>query len=257
MADAGYIRQDEADAARQKPLGLTLDDARGRNDRSPSAYFIEEVRQELQRLLVENHSQDAMDAMDVYRKGLNVYTTLDARAQQLATEAVRKGLRQYERRHGWHMKFDNVLERKGATLEEYRNPSWSAVPKTGYTLTGLVKEVSDRGTLLSFGEYSATITGRDTETTGRTPAKLFKRGDLAEFEVLTVDEAKKTLTVKLEPEPQVQGALVLLDAKTGDIKAMVGGYNFATSKFNHATQANRQTGSAFKPFIYAAALEQG
>jgi penicillin-binding protein 1A len=68
---------------------------------------------------------------------------------------------------------------------------------------------------------------------------------------------KKILTVALDPEPDVQAALVLLDAKTGEIKAMVGGYNFATSKFNHATQALRQTGSCFKPFIYATAIEQG
>src|SRR5262249_4153864 len=69
--------------------------------------------------------------------------------------------------------------------------------------------------------------------------------------------AKRILSVTLDPEPDVQAALLLLDAKTGEIKAMVGGYNFATSKFNHATQANRQTGSTFKPFIYATALEQG
>jgi penicillin-binding protein 1A len=102
------------------------------------------------------------------------------------------------------------------------------------------------------------ITAKDTAAiAGKSPAKLFKRGDLAEFVVKAVDESKHTLAVELEPAPEVQGALILLDAKTGEVKAMVGGYDFATSKFNLATQANRQTGSAFKPFIYATAMEQG
>ncbi len=255
MADAGFVPQAEADEAKQKALGLDLDDTRGKHDRSPNAYFVEEVRQELQRLLVEKHREDAMD---VYRAGLSVYTTLDAHAQLLAAKAVRKGLVNYEKRHGtMRLEFDNILERGGVSIENYRHPSWSAVPQVGDSLTGLVKEVSERQTVVSFGGYHATITIRDTESFGRSPAKLFKQGDLAEFEVLSVDDATRALTIKLEPEPGVQGALVLLDVKTGEIKAMVGGYNFATSKFNHATQANRQTGSAFKPFVYAAALEQG
>ncbi|MEP7271202.1 MAG: PBP1A family penicillin-binding protein [Acidobacteriota bacterium] len=255
MAEAGFVPQNEVDEAKEKPLGLDLDDTRGKHDRSPNAYFVEEVRQELQRLLVEKHKEDAMD---VYRAGLSVYTTLDAKAQLMATRAVRKGLLNYEKRHGaTRLKFDNLVDKGNIALEDYRHPSWSAVPQGGDSLTGLVMEVSDRQTVVSFGSYRATVTAKDTEAFGRSLAKLFKRGDLAEFEILSVDEAKRAVTVKLEPEPRVQGALVLLDASSGEIKAMVGGYNFATSKFNHATQANRQTGSAFKPFIYAAALEQG
>src|SRR5262245_65388313 len=122
----------------------------------------------------------------------------------------------------------------------------------------MIKDVNDRATHVSFGSYSAFITAEHTEALGKPPSKLFKRGDLAQFKIESVeDRAKRILSVTLDPEPDVQAALVLLDAKTGEIKAMVGGYNFATSKFNHATQANRQTGSAFKPFIYATAIEQG
>ena len=254
MVDTGFIAQSDADTAKAEGLGLNLEDSRGKNDRSPYAYFVEDVRQELQRLLVvEKHSQDAMD---IYRAGLSIYTTLDAQAQQQATEAVRNGLRRYERRHGWHLKFDNVLT-TGASLDSFTHPSWNAVPQPGDFMTGLIKEVSERATVASFGSYSANLTARETESLSRTPAKLFKRGDLAEFEVLAVDSARRILTVRLDPEPSVQGALVLIEPKTGEVKAMVGGYNFTTSKFNHATQANRQTGSVFKPFVYAAALEQG
>jgi len=254
MADAGFITAEQASAAKAHEIKLNLNDARVKNDKSPYAYFLEDVRQELQRLL-EKHSQDAMD---VYKAGLNVYTTLDAQAQQWAMDAVRKGVRMYDHRHGWRGGLYNVIEKDKAQLSSYRHPSWiSTTPKTGEILTGLIKEVSDRATAVSFGKYSAVVTPKETQWTGRPPSRLFKVGDLAEFMVESVDEAHKTLTVKLEQEPEAQGALLLIEAKTGEIKAMVGGYDFSTAKFNHATQANRQTGSAFKPFIYATAMEQG
>ena len=254
MVEAGYISEDEADTAKAKPLGLNVADQRGKNDYSPYAYFLEEVRQELQKVLVEKH---AADAMDVYKAGLQVYTTLDANAQKLASEAVRKGARRYEQRHGWRVKFDNVIEKEKADLATYEHPSWIAVPVAGDIATGLIKEVSDKGTKVSFGLYSATITAENTSALSRPPSKLFKRGDLAQFKIQEVDSNTHKLKVDLDPEPDVQAALLMIEPKTGEVKAMVGGYNFATSKFNHATQAERQTGSAFKPFIYAAALEQG
>jgi penicillin-binding protein 1A len=253
MVDAGYISQAESNAAKAKSLGLLLDDPRGKNDSSPYAYFLEEVRQELQKIMVEKHEQDALQ---VYRAGLSVYTTIDAEAQQWAVDAVRQGARMYERRHGWRIKFKNVFQQPGASIENYQDPSWIAVPAVGNSITGLIKEVGDRGTLVSFGSYSAIIKTENTGILNRTPARLFKRGDLAQFKVDEVRD-RNILSVTLDPEPDVQAALILVDVKTGEIKAMVGGYNFATSKFNHATQANRQTGSAFKPFIYAAALEGG
>lgn len=257
MADAGFATQTEADAAKAKPLGINPNEVRNKNDKSPYAYFVEEVRQELQRML-ERDSQ--YDAMDVYKAGLSVYTTLNAEAQQLAVEAVRKGARNYQKRHGWKkIQFENILDRDdGSSLETYQHHTWSAVaPKVEEIVTGLVKEVNDRAALVSFGSFTAVVGAADTASVGRGPAKLFKRGDLAQFSVEAVDETKKTLKVKLEPEPEVQTALVALESKTGEIKALVGGYDFSTTKFNHATQANRQTGSAFKPFIYAAALEWG
>ena len=254
MADAGFVSEEEAEAAKAKPIALQVEDPRGKNDRSPNAYFVEEVRQELQRIMVEDHESDAMA---IYKAGLSVYTTLDAQAQKWAVDAVRKGARMYERRHGWRVKFDNVLEEGGGSIEDYRDPSWIAVPEAGDIMTGMIREVSERGAQVSFGSYSAFITAEHTEALDKPPSKIFKRGDLAQFKIESVDRAKRILSAMLDPEPDVQAALVLLDAKTGEIKAMVGGYNFATSKFNHATQANRQTGSAFKPFIYATAIEQG
>ncbi len=255
MSEAGFISEKEEEESKSKPLGLQVEDPRGKNDRSPYAYFVEEVRQELQRIMVERHEEDAMA---VYKAGLSVYTTLDAQAQRWAVDAVRKGARMYERRHGWRVKFDNVIEKEGGSVEDYRHPSWIAVPEAGEIMTGMIREVNDRGAQVSFGSYSAFITAEHTEALDRPPSKLFRRGDLAQFKIESVnDRAKRILSVTLDPEPDVQAALALIDAKTGEIKAMVGGYNFATSKFNHATQANRQTGSVFKPFVYASAIEQG
>jgi penicillin-binding protein 1A len=91
----------------------------------------------------------------------------------------------------------------------------------------------------------------------RQPKSEFKPGDLAEFKIKEVDEKNHRLVVELSQVPGVQGAMMTLNAKTGEIIAMVGGYDFYTNKFNNATQAYRQTGSAFKPFIYTAAVEWG
>ncbi len=286
MVEAGFITAAVGQAARALPLDLDPDDQRGRNDRSPHAYFLEEVRQELQRLLVEKHAQDAMD---VYRAGLNVYTSLDEEAQIAAVKAVRWGAQQYQRRHGWRFRFENILTGKGsagpagpagkdakvtrsressrgrqsesalsARLDGYRHASWSnTAPANEEIVMGLVREVSDRGAVVSFGRYRATVTAEETRIVGRSPAAIFQRGDLAPFRIRSVDVANQRVKVIFEPQPDVQAALVMLDVRTGQIRALVGGYDFATTKFNHATQANRQTGSVFKPFIYAAALEQG
>src|SRR5262245_9034070 len=261
MADAGYISQVDADNIKVKPVVLNLDDQRGKNDRSPYAYFVEEVRQELQKMMVERHAEDALE---IYKAGLRVYTTLDAQAQRWAVDAVRKGARDYMKRHGWRVKFDNIFaikegneEKPPVSLESFSHPSWIAVPEPADTITCLITEVSNSGTRVSFANYSAVITAENTQALERPPAKLFKRGDLAQFKIDEIDQLKKRLKVTLEPEPEVQASLVMVESKTGEIKAMVGGYNFATSKFNHATQANRQTGSAFKPIIYATAIEQG
>ena len=91
----------------------------------------------------------------------------------------------------------------------------------------------------------------------RQPRDEFKNGQLAEFEIKEVDEKDRRLTVELSQIPAVQGAMMTLNAKTGEIVTMVGGYDFYTNKFNNATQAYRQTGSCFKPFIYTAAVEWG
>ncbi|MFY9574487.1 MAG: penicillin-binding transpeptidase domain-containing protein, partial [Blastocatellia bacterium] len=120
-----------------------------------------------------------------------------------------------------------------------------------------VMSTGPAGADVRFGDYKATVGEAGTKWAGASATKLLRRGDLAVFKVNKIDQDKKLLDVTLDQLPSVDGALICLESKTGDVKAMVGGYDFATRKFNNATQAERQTGSTFKPFIYAAAVENG
>jgi penicillin-binding protein 1A len=124
---------------------------------------------------------------------------------------------------------------------------------------GLIMKV-DRGkneASVRFGNYTSTVTAADMGWGKRSPAGEFKPGYLAEFEIKEVDDKNRRLEVELSQIPSVQGAMMTLNAKTGEIVTMVGGYDFYTNKFNNATQAYRQTGSCFKPFVYTAAVEWG
>jgi len=108
-----------------------------------------------------------------------------------------------------------------------------------------------------FGNYTSTLTAADMGWSHRSPKDEFKAGYLAEFDIKEVDKKDRRLKVELSQVPAVQGAMMTLNAKTGEIVTMVGGYDFYTNKFNNAIQAYRQTGSAFKPFVYTAAVEWG
>ncbi len=254
MASQNFISDEESGAAKARPIKLNLDEAR-KNDRGPYAYVIEDIRQELGKLAAERGAQDAMN---IYRAGLSIYTTIDATAQKQATDAVRKQLRRYDRRRGWRGGLTNIIEAENADVNDYRNETWSStLPEKGEFMLGLIKNVSSQGAEVSFGLYNTTITNKETLWTNKPPSALFKKGDLAYFSVTEADRDKKTVTVELEQSPEIQAAIVLIDAKTGEVKAEVGGYDFSMGKFNHATQAMRQTGSVFKPFIYAAAVEDG
>ena len=118
-------------------------------------------------------------------------------------------------------------------------------------------EVGKSKAAVRIAAFSGELPAAAVQWTRRPLARLFKVGDVALFRVLAVDKGKKKLDLGLEQEPLVDGAILAVDNKTGEIKAMVGGYAFEKSKFNRAIQALRQTGSTFKPIIYTAALEHG
>jgi penicillin-binding protein 1A len=250
MHQEKYINEADYERAKQAKIKLNINPQTGNND-SIFGYFVEEVRQE---------AENTFGTRETQTGGMNIYTTLDAKAQREAVRAVRRGVHSYEDRHGkkWRGKLLNVLEAKLATdVNHYSHPDWLGNYVPGEYVYGLVMTSAPSGADIRFGDYRATITEANTKWTGTTPYRLLKRGDLAVFKIIKPDNEKKVLEVNLDQLPAVDGALVCLDSKTGAVKAMVGGYDFSTRKFNNATQAERQTGSAFKPFIYTAVVEYG
>jgi penicillin-binding protein 1A len=243
MAAEGKISREEAQRAAQQPLGLNVQAPR--NDLAP--YFVEEIRQYLER---------TYGTESVHERGLRVYTTLNVAMQRAANQGVRDGLHAYERRHGWQGGLRNVLRDKLGTLEGYEDDDWRRPIAPGDYVTGLVTAVDTRAATVKIGRYRALVTAPDFAWTGQhSAAQLFELGDLAVFRVkeLSGDVAR----VELEQKPQAQGALVAIENATGEVKAMVGGYSFEESKWNRATQALRQVGSSFKPYLYTTAIEQG
>jgi len=260
MAKNGFCSQAEADAAKAKPIQLA-DTAYYQGQRKSSAfdYPVEYIRQDLEDKYTTRVAQG----------GLSVYTTINVDAQKRAYEVVRAGLRQYDRTHtGWRSSYTMIPTSNNngdgpvtqQELANYKHPDWYGNDyEQGRYLMGLIMKV-DRArneASVRFGNFTATLTPADMGWVKRQPKDEFKAGQLAEFEIKEVDEKNRRLTVELSQVPAVQGAMMTLNAKNGEIVTMVGGYDFYTNKFNNATQAYRQTGSAFKPFIYTAAVEWG
>ncbi|MEK6334402.1 MAG: PBP1A family penicillin-binding protein [Acidobacteriota bacterium] len=261
MAKAGFASQAEADAAKAKPLQLA-DSAYYQPPQALSPAFdypVEYIRQDLEEKYTTRVAQT----------GLSVYSTINIAAQKKAYEVVRSGLRTYDKSHtGWRSSYQAIATatNNGAgpptpqELASYKYPDWyrnDYVP--GRYLMGLITKV-DQGkdeATVRFGNYTATVTGADMGWGRRAPRTEFKAGYLAEFIIKDVDKKSRRLKVELNQIPSVQGAMMTENAKTGEIVAMVGGYDFLTNKFNNAVQAYRQTGSAFKPFVYTAAIEWG
>jgi len=260
MAKNGFAGQAEVDAAKAKPIQLA-DTAyyQSQTKSSPFDYPVENIRQELEDKYTTRVAQG----------GLSVYTSINAEAQKRAYEVVRAGLRQYDKTHsGWRSSYTmiqtSVKNGEGPPtqqeLNSYKYPDWYGNDyEPQRHLIGLIMKVDrvKNEASVRFGNFSATLTATDMGWSHRQPKDEFKIGQLAEFAIKEVDKKNRRLKVELSQIPAVQGAMMTLNAKTGEIVTMVGGYDFYTNKFNNATQAYRQTGSCFKPFIYTAAVEWG
>ena len=160
----------------------------------------------------------------------------------------------YERRHGWKGNLSNVIA-EGIEPAKYASPDWDKPVHTGTYIHALVTEVSSASTSVRFASYRATLTPADMAwTQHKNFEEMLSVGDIVYVKVtaLMPDTAKVTL----EQDSGAQGALLAIDNATGDVKAMIGGRDFDISKFNRATQAYRQVGSSFKPYVYSAAIEE-
>ena len=243
MLEDGVITAAQANVARSAPLGLHIQTP----PNSVAPWFVEEVRRELERKLGTDQ---------VHEAGLKVYTTLDLDLQQAANRVVLDGLAGYERRHGWRGHLLNVLA-AGESMESFRHPDWNMPITEGAYFHGMVVGVLDGRVTVRIGDARLGLQTDGWAWTGeKDPTKLFKVGDIV---YVRIDSSPNdpVLHGTLEQDSGAQAALMAIDNGTGDVLAMVGGRDFNLSQFNRATQAERQTGSSFKPYVYTAAIENG
>ena len=246
MLENGFITAEEATAAKLEPLKLRK--VNGQRE-VHAEYIAEMVRQ----VIFEQYGEEA------YTRGLEVHTTVDAQSQRAAYQAVRAGVMDFELRQHYRgpERFIDLPASKLAR-EEAIDEVISALPDDGELLTAVVLEVSPRKvTVVRGDDEPIEITGEGLQPvqsglSDKAPPNLKLRPGAV---VRIMKTARNSWTITQSPE--VESAFVALDPRTGEIRALVGGFDFDKSKFNHVTQAWRQPGSSFKPFIYSAALEKG
>lgn len=260
MVENGYVTKSEGDEAKKQPLGVTP-----RNRGSylfASDYFAEEVR----RQIIERYGDNAL-----YEGGLSVRTSLDPRLQVIARKTLQDGLISYDERRGFHgpIKTIEIGGDWGVELSKVNAlsdvPEWKlavvlATDGKGADIglqprkepSGKVAEERVTGRISAEQMKWAYRSSKGDRKSAKSPEGVFSPGD-----VVYVEPTEVQGTYRLRQPPRVQGGLVAMDPHTGRVLAMVGGFSYAQSEFNRATQAMRQPGSSFKPFVYAAALDNG
>ena len=245
MYDKGFITARALHEAQGEPLLV-----RGKNyEQSPAPYLIEWVRQYLEK----NYSVE-----QIWEGGLKIYTTLDYETQVAARRTLREGLKRFDKETLEGVgSIENILE-QGQDLDTYFHSEWQQIFYEGQIVHGLVMKSTPREALVKLGSYTARIEPEGIAWTEQKQVdQVLKPGDVATFSIEGIQRAEKTIEATLDRIPEVQGALITIDNKTGAIKAMVGGFDFQYSEFNRATQALRQPGSLFKPFTYVSLMEAG
>ena len=242
MLEDGKITAAQAEAARSTPLDLHLEPP----PNSVAPWFVEEVRRELER---------RFGTEQVHAAGLKVYTTLDLDLQNAANAAVLDGLATYERRRSWHGNLLNVLA-GGLNVDTFKHPDWTIPPSPGTYLHALVTGILPYQVTGRIGDHQFLLTADDWAWTHfHTADEFLKPGDIIYMKITGEDAGM--LHGTLEEDTGVEGSLLAMDNATGDVLALVGGRDFNLSQFDRATQAERQTGSSFKPYVYTTAVEEG
>ena len=275
MHEDGYITEEEADAALAEPLEMTKENEEATVQAN---YFAEEVRRELAQRFGEE---------SLYTGGLVVKTSVDPELQDIAERSLRKGLMEYDMRHGyrgpiqtletmddWRKQLTNI-ERPEGLIENWRlavvletgkqsaklgfvelsqgilkleEAKWAREYKNkGYALGPAISSVSQ---VLEVGDVIIVEPKEDTKAAA-------EKTDENDAEKASEEATEKVKEYSLRQIPEVQGSLIAIDPHTGRILAMQGGWSYESSEYNRATQAKRQPGSAFKPFVYLAALDKG
>lgn len=251
MVEDGYVSKEEADKYVQKPLEVV---ERKSGFLKDTEYYSEEVR----RTISNNFGDSAL-----YQGGLIVRTTVDPKLQEIATKAFRRGLMEYDIRHGWrgataHIVIDDKYKEnlKNTKLIKGAENSWekAVVLKVEKDKALIETENGKSGEILiTTLDWARRVD--EENNLGSAPqnvAEVLSVGD-----VIYVEKISETSQYNLRQIPNVEGGMAVMDPHTGKVLALVGGFSFEKSQFNRATQAYRQTGSSFKPFVYLTALELG
>lgn len=259
MSDLGFISQEQKEKAQQTPLRIQ---SRESAYFSKAPYFTEFIRQ----LVERKYGKEKL-----YQEGLRIYTTLDLSLQKAAQKDVDKGLRDLDKRQGFRGPIQTLSQKEMKDLQKKKGSLNPLLQNEIYEGVILSKEDSkkyftvwleDRKAILPYSESAWALQTKPTATYKpqrvKIPGDLLNPGDVVHVRVKELPTRKDQPPIlSLEQEPLAQGALLCLDPKTGYVKAMVGGRDFGESQFNRALHSRRQPGSAFKPIIYAAALEKG
>jgi penicillin-binding protein 1A len=249
MYEQGYVGEKEMLAAAAEPLRVVA----RQPERRIGSYFSEEVRR---------HLEARYGTTALYQQGLEARTTLDPAMQRAAEDSLRWGLLQLDHRKGWRGPIRRLPPAEIETAELASWENWRPTP--GIWGEGIVTESGSRSAKVRIGEQRYDLGPESVRWTGKQrPSDVLTAGDVAWFR-LALPETEKVKGLAagvpymvLEQEPELEAALIVLDSASGAVRALVGGWSFERSEFNRATQADRQVGSAFKPFVYGAALESG
>jgi penicillin-binding protein 1A len=256
MLELKFITEDQYKQAINSPLPKKPFDI---SEEEVGDYFVEETRK-----MVEAKYGD----IRLYTGGLKIYTTLNVEMQKWAEQALKENLRNLDKRRGWRGKLKNLILSAESTIdiETEQLPSWKRMKiEKGEIVEGIVLSVSNQGAVVKIGDYRGAMAPEDAQWTRKELKRVLQKGDVGLFKIKDITgpldpaagELARPLKLSLEQEPEVEGAIMVIENKTGEVKAMVGGYSFEKNKWNHATQALRQTGSTIKPIVYTAALENG
>ena len=259
MVELGFIPQEQKEKVSRMPLKIQS----GENAFfSKAPYFTEFIRHQVEK----KYGKEKL-----YREGLRIYTTLDLDFQKAAQKSLEMGLRELDKRQGFRGPVQTLSpDEVRSLIKKKRGSLQPLAPNETFEGVILSKDdskklytvwVEDRKGLLSYAEMTWALQIKPTTHFKpgqvKSPADLLKTGDVVHVKIKEPAKKDQPLILSLEQEPLVQGGLICSDPKTGYVKAMVGGRDFSESQFNRAVHSRRQPGSAFKPFIYAAALEKG
>jgi penicillin-binding protein 1A len=257
MEEEGYIKKDEMERAYKQPLYLSSP----RKGDESFGYFIEHVRKYL---------EDRYGADQIYKSGMKVYTTMNRNMQAAAVNAIQSGLKEVDKRRGWRGPIEHRNDVNFEREIKGKELSSTVTVNPGDIYTGLVLQVTSKEALIKTRGVIGRLSVKDAAWAAKTvnPAngtakfirdftliRILTPGDVVKVSIKAIRGTKVQLA--LEQEPEVEGALVAVEPYTGFVRAMVGGYDFTRSDFNRAMMAKRQPGSAFKPVIYAAAMDHG